>query len=442
MKVAHLIGWYFPDAVGGSEVYVQELCRRQRASGLDVRVAAPRTSEDERYLWDGVDVFRFRIPAQPTRDEVQGRERTRGHEVFAQWLAQEQPDVLHVHSLVTGIGLDELAAAQRLGVRVVFTAHLPPLGFLCQRGTLLRWGAEPCNGVVRSEPCAACALEARGVPRLLGSAVAFAGRALGTKADGLQGRIGTALGMSSLVAWNVRRQQQLFALVDRFVVLNARARDIVLANGGLAEKVRINRLGVGFVPAARSRTRPVQAPVRVGFVGRLDRTKGADVLARALLALPGDASVRVELRGPCEDATLLQELHQAARRDARLSVGPAVARTDMPDALSGYDVLCCPSLWFENGPTVALEAQAVGTPVIGTPVGAMPEFIEDGVNGRLVTPGDWRALRDALADVAAHPHVIDTWRQRLPMPRTMDAVAAEYQILYRELRPVPAALAR
>ena len=106
----------------------------------------------------------------------------------------------------------------------------------------------------------------------------------------------------------------------------------------------------------------------------------------------------------------------------------------VPEVLTSYDVLCVPSIWFENGPTVVSESHAVGTPVIGTRIGAMPELINHGVNGALIEPGDWRALADVLGDIAHRPvATIDAWRQSLPKPRTMDDVAADYEALYEEI---------
>jgi glycosyltransferase involved in cell wall biosynthesis len=43
-----------------------------------------------------------------------------------------------------------------------------------------------------------------------------------------------------------------------------------------------------------------------------------------------------------------------------------------------------------------VEALAVGTPVIATRVGGVPEVVEDGVNGLLVPPGDAAALAEAV----------------------------------------------
>jgi glycosyltransferase involved in cell wall biosynthesis len=53
------------------------------------------------------------------------------------------------------------------------------------------------------------------------------------------------------------------------------------------------------------------------------------------------------------------------------------------------------STW-ENFPHGVVESLAVGTPVIATAVGGVPEIVEDGVNGLLVPPADADALAAAL----------------------------------------------
>ena len=103
----------------------------------------------------------------------------------------------------------------------------------------------------------------------------------------------------------------------------------------------------------------------------------------------------------------------------------------VPRRLSEIDLLCCPSLVAEGGPTVAIEAHAVGTPVIGTRIGGLAELVTDGVNGRLVAPGDWRALARVIQDAASDPAgTIDQWRRALPPARTFDDVTREYLSMY------------
>jgi len=88
-------------------------------------------------------------------------------------------------------------------------------------------------------------------------------------------------------------------------------------------------------------------------------------------------------------------------------------------------------MWFENGPTIALESMAVGTPIVASRVGNLPEIIEDRVSGRLVPPGDVSALAAAISSIVDDPGgSIDLWRRHLPTPRTMDDVAVDYLSLY------------
>lgn len=426
MKVLHALGWYYPESVGGTEVYVAELARRQRAHGLEVAVVAPdaAASSTRETVWDGVPVFRYPT-ATADRD-------------FAAYADRLQPDVVHVHSLVTGLGLPQIEAARSVAGRLLFTAHLPALGYLCQRGTLLRWGTEACDGLLDVDACTACVLEQRGVPRALVNVGTRAGQAVGAFATMVPGRIGTGLRMPAIIAGNRDRQHRLLDLVDAFVVLNRRAHEIVLANGAPAGKVVLNRLATSFAvaPKAPAAVAPTRVPVRVGFIGRLHETKGIDVLIEAFARLDRTLPITLEIIGPmgADDAERMVGLLRSAAADSRITVRGPLDRAGVDAALHTIDVLCCPSLWFENGPTIALEAQAAGTPVIGTRIGALPEIVTDGVNGRIVPPRDAAALAEVLREMALDPVIVDRWRAALPSPRTMDDIAADYLPLYTPAR--------
>ena len=58
MRVVHVPYCFFPDPVGGTEVYVDALAREQQARGVDTLIAAPGP-RDTSYLHDGVAVRRF-----------------------------------------------------------------------------------------------------------------------------------------------------------------------------------------------------------------------------------------------------------------------------------------------------------------------------------------------------------------------------------------------
>lgn len=442
MKILHALGWYFPETLGGTEVYVKALAERQKLIPHDVEVAAvgPGASHVTLTEHDGVAVFRYPTPSDPTRDEAQGRVPARGSEHLRDYLETTRPDIFHVHTLTTGLGLHEIERARQLGIRTVVTNHLGSVGFVCQRGTLMRFGERVCEGIMRETTCAACALHARGLPKALAWSVSFVARGTGALGSRLPGKLGTAFGMNELITYNRKRQARLIELVDRFVVLNRATADVIVNNGGDPKKVTLNYLGLShrlYERKPSARQRPTKPPVAFGYLGRFHAIKGIHDLARAAVSLPSDRAFTLTLCGPAEDsagAQMRRIIDDIVAGDARVRVLPAVAPDRVPEVLSSFDALCVPSVAFEGGPTVVSEAHAVGTPVIGTRVGAMPELIEDGVTGALVEPGDWRSLASVLARAASRPaETIDVWRNALPAARTMDDVAADYEALYQQI---------
>ncbi|MBI1725716.1 MAG: glycosyltransferase [Candidatus Rokubacteria bacterium] len=439
MKIVQAVGWYYPESLGGSEVYVAGLSQRLRAAGQDVTIAVPDpTGGAERtYDHEGVSVYRYPVPDAPTRAESQGRVVARGADRFHAWLARQRPDIVHAHTFVTGLGLAELKAARAVGARLFVTDHCGSLGWICQRGTMMRWGERLCDGICSPGKCAACALHHRGVPKPLALAVGAVPPNLGRVARALPGRIGTALGMSELIAHNQLMQREMLEITEKFVVLTEWAFEVVAANGAPREKLVLNRLGMSHHKIAAKPgpdERPTRTPIRVGYMGRFDTIKGIGDLVRSVTSLPRDISFRLELRGPVRteaERVYVKVLQALSAGDPRIEFAPAVAPSEALDALATYDVLCCPSLFLEGGPTVAMEAQAVGTPVIGSRIGGLAEIVRDGINGRLVPPGDWRALSEVLAEIVRDPAgTVDRWRLALPKVRTMDEIAADYEALY------------
>jgi len=438
MRVVQAAGWYHPDSVGGTEVYVSTLARELRARGHEVRIAAPQPGlqTPRIYEHDGCEVFRYPIPDVPTRDEAQGDVVVRGAEHLHRWLASICADVVHIHTFVTGLGLKEIHAARDAGSRVVVTTHASSLGYLCQRGSLMFHGRSLCDGIVDPSRCSECVLEGRGAPAPIRSVLAGLPEPISRLTGAMQGPIGTAFGMRDLIRRNLSRQCEMLKAVEAFVVLTERAAEIVRANGAPASKVFVNRLGIrdgidaaGAAPASRD-----TGPIRIGYVGRFEHVKGVLDLAEAVRRLPSALPVHVEFRGPAQsaaDRATRALVAETSASDPRVAIANGVAPESIVDVLRSYDVICCPSRCLEGGPTVALEAMALGIPVIAASVGGVAEIVEDGVNARLVPPGDVERLSEALIEVATDPmSTIHRWRKRLPPSRRMHDVTREYLDLY------------
>jgi glycosyltransferase involved in cell wall biosynthesis len=90
--------------------------------------------------------------------------------------------------------------------------------------------------------------------------------------------------------------------------------------------------------------------------------------------------------------------------------------------------------YYENFPLVLLEAAAAGLAIITTPVGATPEFFEDGVSALFVSPGDTKGLAEAIVSMIEDPErrmqlaneARKTFRARLGREKIMAALEEVY----------------
>ncbi len=147
---------------------------------------------------------------------------------------------------------------------------------------------------------------------------------------------------------------------------------------------------------------PPSGQLRVGFVGRLSRHKGVDVLLDA--AAPDDR-IRVEIFGSGPEQASLEEQARRLGIADRVTFHGYVDSAGIPETYRRFDVLAVPSIplpsWVEQFGRVVVEAQASGVPVVASASGALPDVI--GSDGLLVPPGDPTALGGALARFLDEP---------------------------------------
>lgn len=434
MKVLHVPFTYYPDACGGTEVYVAALAREQRRLGVNAAIAAPG-EQDAAYEHEGIPVYRFSTGRGGlTLRELYGEGNAAARAGFERILEQTTPGIVHLHALTAAVSLGAARAAKRRGARVVFTYHTPTV--TCQRGTLLRWGREVCDGMMTVRRCAACAMEGQGAPRLVSLALSAvpegAGRALGRA--GLSGGLWTALRMTELVSLRHRTARALLAEADGVVAVSEWVRDLLLRNGVDPAKVVLSRQGLGTVSPAPAKTeRPAGAPLRVIFLGRLSRVKGVHILLEALRRAP-DLAVALDVYGIVQDEEgrrIEAEIRRAA--DRRIRLLPPVPAGEVVATIAGYDVLAVPSQWLESGPLVVYEAFAAGTPVLGSRLGGIAELVTDGVDGMLVEPASPAAWATGLGRLQKEQHLLLRMRYGIRHPRTASDVCRETQRIYQSL---------
>jgi len=426
VRVLQALGWYFPDSLGGTEVYVKGLAARLQRAGVDVCIVAPRACERvEQYSFEGVQVFRY-----PDAAVNGARARDSHMDHWIDVLDRVDPHIVDFHSLTSGLSLDHLRIVKQRATQAVVTIHVP---LVCQRGTLLRFGRVPCDGDLSRRPCAACRLHARGIPRPLASASAYIPAIVKRQSRTLPlpPFVRAVLEANNRAAEHRDRLNETFACADRVVAVSRWLADTLLCNGLPADKLAICPQGVD----RRARHAPANRGdrLRVGFIGRYDKVKGLHVLVDAIRRLPKDLPIECRVWGIASSAEARSYFDGVVRRAARDPRIVFLGSADSSEALASIDVLAIPSIWMETGPLVLLEAFAAGVPVIGSNLGGIAEKIRHGVDGWLVAADDARELSQALSACARDRTRVEAWRSQIPAVRTMDEVAGDTHDLYRSL---------
>ncbi len=147
---------------------------------------------------------------------------------------------------------------------------------------------------------------------------------------------------------------------------------------------------------------PVEAAEDIVYAGVLIPRKGLHHLLNAFAALDHPRA-RLNLIGGAENATYAKSLRRLAAElgiEGRVRFAGAVSQRELALHFAAARVMVLPSL-SEGLGRVVVEAMLLGTPVIGSRVGGIPDLIADGVNGYLVEPGNQDELTAALRQVYA-----------------------------------------
>lgn len=173
----------------------------------------------------------------------------------------------------------------------------------------------------------------------------------------------------------------------------------------------------------------------VAFAGRMARIKGYfDLLSAVRKARDAGSDVRLLTTGRIRE----EERRDSAQLVRELGIDPFVVdlgdREDHLRFLAAADVFVLPS-YKEGLPISLLEAMAAGLPSIVSNVGGIPELIEDGREGFLISAGDIDALADRIRRLSERPDLrASMGQQAREKAKTQDIsrVAAAYMSLFAD----------
>lgn len=360
---------FYPPIIGGEEQHVRNLGGALVARGHHVSVAtvhSPGTPEFD--VDNGVRVYRIRGTMQRVE-----RLFTDAGRAFAppfpdpefvrslcRVIATERPEIVHAHNWLIHSFLPLKAWSK---AKLVLTLH--DYGLICAKKRLMYDGA-PCSGPAPIK-CLRCSANfygpLKGVPTLLANA-----------ADGII----------------ERRMVDKFLPVSRAVAIGNR-----LDDSHLPYEIIPN-----FVPddidQLRGDVEPYLAQLPEGeyilFVGDLSIDKGIETLLRAYATLSGSPPLVCIGRRHPETPTELPDNVRILEHWPHDAVMWAWSRCQ---------IAIIPSIVPDSCPTVAMEAMALGKPIVASRTGGLPDIVRDNETGLLVTPSSVEDLRAALATLLA-----------------------------------------
>ncbi|MCX7626282.1 MAG: glycosyltransferase family 4 protein [Candidatus Sumerlaeaceae bacterium] len=238
------------------------------------------------------------------------------------------------------------------------------------------------------------------------------------------------------------------AFADTIVTVSrAVARDVVRANPSLAGKICTIYNGVDtdrFRPnCAEYREQliaklfPETNPQRVflvGAAGNLRPIKGYDVLLQAAVLLRHLSNFRFIVWGEGSERDRLEKAIESYGLKKYFVLGGFV--NNLPECLASCDCFVQPSR-YESFGLAAAEAMACGLPVIASNVGGLPELIDDGRTGFLVSPEQPHAIASHIRFLAENADLRQEMGKlaatRVRQYFTVERMVGEYLQLYSRL---------
>ncbi len=391
LRIAFVNTLYPPHGGAGAEGTLRMLARQLAARGHDCTIVTltpeRRASVSE---VDGIAVHYLPLAnvywphgerrprtLRPVFQALDAFNPVMGHRL-ARTLRALAPDVVNCHNL-QGFSVAAWRACARLGIPVVQTLH--DYYTACPRSAMWRVGRGNC-----AVPCPEC--RAFAAPR---RALSHVPRAV------------------TCVSHRVMRR-----LDAAGVFAGARER------GQIVRIIRGNNAEAALPPLQPARP---GGPLRLGFMGRLDPSKGVEILLDAMALLPpGTATLRIAGRGP---AAYQQALRARAGAGVQF-LGHVPPAAFFPET----DLLVIPSVWEDPFPRVFHEALAYGVPSLTTPLGGLPEVIEPGRTGLVAAAADAGSLHRSLVGVLADRHGLAAMQapcRAAAAAYAPDRIVAEYE---------------
>jgi len=285
-------------------------------------------------------------------------------------LANEvQPDVAHVHNVFPLISPSAYSALARAGIPTVQTVH--NYRFMCPNGMFF----------IEKSICEKCQTQgylSAVINRCMRNSYAI-----------------SALYAAAIA--NAWRKKIIQNKISRYIALNQFVFEKMVVAGIPREKIAI----CGNFIDTENKSVPVKK-CYILYIGRLSTEKGVMTLLKAVASLK---NVTLKVAGTGPDERILEQYALKYAGD-RVEFLGFIKGEHKEKLISEAVCTVVPSEWYENYPISVLESLSLGTPVVASRIGGLPEMVKHGVTGLLFEPEDSLELANCIQDLVDSPEVV------------------------------------
>ncbi len=366
-RILSLNVMYPPSIGGGAEVIMHDLNLLLAERGHDVYSVVFHTEEKPKFdLVEGIKVWRFRVPNLylPQVNE----KRTKflriiwhllniynfgSYKILKKFLDNFMPDLVIIHNTYVW-SPSILFAINRFNIPTIQVLH--DLHYICYRNMFK--GFENCD-----KQCLFCKVVK--YPYKRGS-----------------NNVSAVVGVSKFVLEKHLEFGYFRSARIKKVIYNARK-----MNSNYNFNIRNNDT------------------INIGYIGRITPEKGIEVLLKAFKNFSNHKNIFLYIAGN-GNQNYIKYLQDKYNNDQVVWLGYTKAEDFYPKV----DFIVVPSIWYENFPSVIIESNYFGRPVIASQIGGIPELVKPKLNGDLFTPGNTDELTKKISEFINN---INYWRGRM-----------------------------
>lgn len=387
-----------PDKTGGTEIYVQRLTSELLKQNHEVIILIP--SKKDSYYYNSLKIEIF----DPENDCN-----------FISRIKNINPQIVHFHSLDADINYKHIKIVKKLNYKVFFTPHLNNT-FCLRNGSFKYKGKRDCNKVINTSKCYNClhAEKKHTIKKWIIRTLLF-------------------LRLSNILPKYYKRFTSVNKTIAALKTIN------VIALNPFQEKIlKINKVhsriishGIDFIKKSHkthTETNTNNSKIKICYIGRISHEKGLHKLIDIYPRINDIAEIIV-----FGSTNLKDEYFISISKELKLLNIPFTINcpfTELVNDIANMDVICIPSLIYETGPMVALEALSLKIPILTSKYAS--NYTIENVNGLIFDPEIEEELYNKIKLLSSDRKMLLKLKNNITQPKSIAKVAKEHIDAYRK----------